>query len=216
MPEKTPARVVLVEDHTMVRQLLAHLVRDELGLQLAADCTTVAEGLAALLREKPDLAIVDWMLPDGRGFDLVRLAGPKLARTRWLFMSSNEQGHLVREAVSLGVHGFVMKRSELYTLRTAITRVLAGEKFYCPDSSRLLVEKMVDEGRTVAVNLTPRERDVLRGFARGENPKVLASRLGLSTKTVQNHLVMLKDKLGLHEPAELVHYAIKHGHIEAP
>ena len=86
-------------------------------------------------------------------------------------MSSNEQGHLVREAVSLGVHGFVLKRSELSTLRTAITRVLAGEKFYCPESSRLLVEKMVDEGRTVAVNLTPRERDVLRGFARGENPK---------------------------------------------
>jgi DNA-binding NarL/FixJ family response regulator len=216
MPEKNSARVVIIEDHTMVRQLLAHLVRDDLGLTLAADCTTVAEGSAALIREKPDLAIVDWMLPDGRGFDLVRLAGPKLARTRWLFMSSNEQGHLVREAVSLGVHGFVMKRSDLSTLRIAISRVLAGEKFYCPDSSRLLVEKMVDEGRTVAVNLTPRERDVLRGYARGENPKLLASRLGLSSKTVQNHLVMLKDKLGLHEPAELVHYAIKHGHIEAP
>ena len=216
MPEKNPPRVVLVEDHTMVRQLLAHLVRQELGLNLVADCTNVADGCAALLREKPDLAIVDWMLPDGRGFDLVRSAGPKLARTRWLFISSNEQGHLVREAVSLGVHGFVMKRSDLGTLRTAITRVLAGEKYYCADSSRLLVEKMVDEGRTVAVNLTPRERDVLRGYARGENPKLLAGRLGLSSKTVQNHLVMLKDKLGLHEPAELVHYAIKHGHIEAP
>lgn len=216
MPEKNRPRIVLIEDHTMVRQLLAHLVREDLGLNLVADCTTVADGLAALLREKPDLAIVDWMLPDGRGFDLVRSAGPKLARTRWLFISSNEQGHLVREAVSLGVHGFVMKRSDLSTLRTAITRVLAGEKYYCADSSRLLVEKMVDEGRTVAVNLTPRERDVLCGYARGENPKLLAGRLGLSAKTVQNHLVMLKDKLGLHEPAELVHYAIKHGHIEAP
>jgi DNA-binding NarL/FixJ family response regulator len=216
MPEKNPPRVVLVEDHTMVRQLLAHLVRHDLGLNLVADCTNVADGCATLLREKPDLAIVDWMLPDGRGFDLVRTAGPKLARTRWLFISSNEQGHLVREAVSLGVHGFVMKRSDLGTLRTAITRVLAGEKYYCADSSRLLVEKMVDEGRTVAVNLTPRERDVLCGYARGENPKLLAGRLGLSSKTVQNHLVMLKDKLGLHEPAELVHYAIKHGHIEAP
>jgi two-component system invasion response regulator UvrY len=216
MPEKNPLRVVLVEDHTMVRQLLAHLVRQELGLNLVADCTNVADGCAALLREKPDLAIVDWMLPDGRGFDLVRTAGPKLTRTRWLFISSNEQGHLVREAVSLGVHGFVMKRSDLGTLRTAITRVLSGEKYYCADSSRLLVEKMVDEGGTVAVNLTPRERDVLCGYARGENPKLLAGRLGLSSKTVQNHLVMLKDKLGLHEPAELVHYAIKHGHIEAP
>lgn len=216
MPENNPPRVVLIEDHTMVRQLLAHMVRDELGLQLAADCTNVADGSAALLREKPDLAIVDWMLPDGRGFDLVRLVGPKLSRTRWLFISSNEQGHLVREAVSLGVHGFVMKRSDLATLRTAITRVLSGEKYYCPDSSRLLVEKMVDEGASVAINLTPREREVLRGYARGENPKLLAGRLGLSSKTVQNHLVMLRDKLGLHEPAQLVHYAIKHGHIEAP
>ncbi len=216
MTERTPARVVLVEDHTMVRQLFAHLLRDELGLTLAADCTTVADATVALLREKPDLAIVDWMLPDGRGFDLVRSIGPKLPRTRWLFVSSNEQGHLVREAVSLGVHGFVLKRSDLATLRDAVRRVLAGEKYYCPASSRLLVDKMVDESRAVAANLTSREREVLRGYSRGENPKALAERLGVSTKTVQNHLTLLKDKLGLREPAELVHYAIKHGYVEAP
>ena len=216
MSVKTPARVVLVEDHTMVRQLFAHLVHDELGHTLAADCTTVAEGKVALLREKPDLAIVDWMLPDGRGFDLVRAVGPKLPRTRWLFVSSNEQGHLVREAVSLGVHGFVMKRSDLATLRTAIDRVLAGEKYYCPASSSLLVEKMVDEGGAVAVNLSWREREVLRGFARGENSKVLAERLGINHKTARNHFAQLKLKLGLQEPAELVHYAIRHGYIEEP
>lgn len=216
MHDKPPARVVLVEDHTMVRQLFAHLLRTELGLTLAADCTNVADGLAALLREKPDLAIVDWMLPDGRGFDLVRAAGPKLPRTRWLFVSSNEQGHLVREAVSLGVQGFVMKRSDLATLRLAISKVLAGEKYYCPASARLLVEKMVDEGRTVAINLTSREREVLRGFASGANPKLIAEQLGVSVKTVQNHLTIMKDKLGLREPAELVHYAIRHGYIETP
>jgi DNA-binding NarL/FixJ family response regulator len=216
MPEKTPARVVIVEDHTMVRQLLAHLVSHDLHLKLAADCTTVADGVAAVLREKPDLAIVDWMLPDGRGFELVRAAGPKLPRTRWLFISSNEQGHLVREAVSLGVQGFVLKRSDLATLRTAITRVLAGEKYYCAESSQLLVEKMVDEGRVLAGNLTAREREVLRGFARGENPKTLAERLRISAKTVHNHITILKEKLGLQEPAQLVHYAIKHGYIEAP
>jgi Response regulator containing a CheY-like receiver domain and an HTH DNA-binding domain len=200
----------------MVRQLLAHLVRNDLHLALAADCTTVAEGAAALLREKPDLAIVDWMLPDGRGFDLVRQTGPRLPRTRWLFISSNEQGHLVREAVSLGVQGFVMKRSDLSTLREAVRRVLAGEKYYCPASARMLVEKLVDESQAVAANLTLREREVLRGFACGENVKVIADRLGVSAKTVQNHLTALKDKLGRHEPAELVHYAIKHGYVEPP
>ena len=216
MPDKKPARVVLIEDHTMVRQLFAHLVQEDLGMTLAADCTSVAEGCEALLREKPDLAIVDWMLPDGRGFDVVRAVGPKLPRTRWLFVSSNEQGHLVREAVSLGVHGFVMKRSDLSTLREAVRRILAGETYYCPASARLLVDRMVDEGQTVGASLTPREREVLRGFARGENPKVLAEKLGVSAKTVQNHLSILRDKLSLQEPAALVHYAIKHGYIEAP
>jgi len=200
----------------MVRQLFGHLIKQELGLKLAADCRTVAEGTVALLREKPDLAIVDWMLPDGRGFDMVRQAGPKLPRTRWILVSSNEQGHLVREAVSLGVHGFVMKRSDLATLRTAIRTVLGGEKYYCPGSTRLLVDKMVDEGGTVAANLTVREREVLRGFARGENLNALAEHMGVTGKTVQNHLTLLKEKLGLQEPGELVHYAIKHGYIEEP
>jgi two-component system, NarL family, invasion response regulator UvrY len=215
MTERTPAaRIVLIEDHTMVRQLFAHLIRDELHHELVADCTTVDEGIAALLKEKPNLAIVDWMLEKNRrGFEIVRAVAPKLPKTRWLFISSNEQGHLIREAVSLGVQGFVMKRSPLSTFRMAITKILAGEKFYCPESSRLLVEVLVGEG---GANLTPRECEVLRGYARGENPKALADRLDVSTKTVQNHLTLLKDKLGLREPAELVHYAIKHGYIEAP
>jgi DNA-binding NarL/FixJ family response regulator len=148
--------------------------------------------------------------------DLVRSCGPKLLGTRWLVVCANEQGHLMREAVSLGVQGFVMKRAGLGTLRTAITRVLAGEKYYCPDSSRLLVKKLVNEGRTGAVDLSRREREVLCGFANGHNPKVLAEKIGVSVKTVQNHLSMLKEKLGLQEPAELVHYAIKHGYFEEP
>jgi len=216
MTDPKPARLVLIEDHTMVRQLFAHLVRDELGLVLAAECTTVAEATVALLREKPDLAIVDWMLPDGRGFELIRKTGPRLPHTRWLFLSSNEQGHLVREAVSLGVHGFVMKRADLATLREAVRRILAGDTYYCPASARLLVDRMVGEGQVVGVSLSPREREVLRGFARGENPKALADRLGISTKTVQNHLSIVKEKLGLQEPAELVNYAIRHGYVEAP
>jgi DNA-binding NarL/FixJ family response regulator len=215
-PESKTARVVLVEDHTMVRQLFAHLVREDLGLVLAADCVCVAEGAEALLREKPDLAIVDWMLPDGRGFDLVRQVGAKLPRTRWLFISSNEQGHLVREAVSLGVQGFVMKRSDLATLREAIRRVLAGETYYCPASARLLVDKMVVESSAVGSNLTPREREILRRYALGQNPKQIADELEVSAKTVQNHLTLLKEKLGLFEPAELVRYAIKHGYVENP
>lgn len=216
MSDRSAAHLVLVEDHTLVRQLLAHVLRQEPGVVLGSECTTLADARAALLTENPDLVIVDWMLPDGRGFDLVRELGARLPRTRWLFMSSNERGHLVREAVSLGIQGFVQKRSDLAAFREGLRRVLAGEKFYCPQSAQLLVDKLVEEGRTSRVVLTSREREVLRGFARGENPKGLASRLGISLKTVQNHLTALKDKLALREPAELVHYAIRHGYIETP
>jgi DNA-binding NarL/FixJ family response regulator len=156
------------------------------------------------------------MLPDGRGFEMVRAVGPLLPRTRWILVSSNDQGHVVREAVTLGVQGYVMKRSNVAELKIAIRKVLAGEKYYCPASSAALVEKMVDESQTLAVNLTPRERAVLRSFARGENPKNLADELGVSLKTVLNHLTMLKEKLNLQEPAEIVHYAIRHGYIESP
>lgn len=200
----------------MVRQLLGNLIREQLGHDLVADCTTLREAAEVLARTKPDLAIVDWMLPDGRGFELVRRFKDELPKMKWLFMSASEHGYVVREAVGLGVQGFVQKRADLSTLRTAIARLLAGENYYCPASARLLVEKMVDEGRFARVSLTARECEILRSFSRGQNIKVTAEQLGISVKTAQNHLTSLKDKLGLFEPAELVHYAIKHGYIPAP
>lgn len=209
-------RIVIVEDHALVRQMLAHLAQEELELSVVGECTSLAEGIATCLREKPDLAIIDWMLPDGRGFDVVRQAGPKLPHTRWICMSSNEQAHLVNEAVELGIHGFVLKRSDFSTLCDAIKAVLGGESYYCAASSRLLVEALRSRAKAVAVNLTPREREVLRGIARGDNAKTIAGALGLEVKTIHNHLASLKDKLGIYEAAGLVRYAIKHGYVEAP
>ena len=121
----------------------------------------------------------------------------------------------MRDAVALGIHGFVLKKSPLHVLREAISRVLEGETYYCQESSRLLVEAMRSEA-AVGTNLTMREREILRGVAGGENLKMIAGRLEVSIKTVQNHYGSLKDKLGIQEPAGLVRYAIKHGYVEAP
>jgi DNA-binding NarL/FixJ family response regulator len=155
------------------------------------------------------------MLPDGRGFDIVRATGAALHRTRWICISSNEQEHLVREAVKLGIHGFVMKRSPLEVFREAIRTVLAGGTYYCQQSARLLVEAMRSEA-SIATNLSSREREILRRIASGDNPKEIAVHLGIALKTVQNHLVTLKEKLAIQEPAGLVFYAIKHGYVEPP
>ena len=109
----------------------------------------------------------------------------------------------------------MLKKSSLEVFREAVRRVLAGESYYCAASARLLVEAMRSEA-AVGTNLTSREREVLRGIAHGENPKVIAERLSISGKTVQNHIVHMKEKLGIQEPAGLVRYAIKHGYVEPP
>jgi DNA-binding NarL/FixJ family response regulator len=208
-------RIGLVTEHGMGRQLLAQLLTAELGLDLVTQVSTVAEAVAALVGERPapDLVIVSSTLPDGRGADVVRRLAPRAPNLRWFMLSAREQAPIVREAANLGVQGFVMARSDLSVFRDGLRRVLAGETYYCPAAARLLAEHVVNESASTSP-LTPREREVLRGFARGENTKVIAQRLGMNVKTVQNHLTSLKDKLGMREPAELVRYAMKHGYVD--
>jgi DNA-binding NarL/FixJ family response regulator len=210
------ARVVLIEDHTMVRDLLGGAIRALPGVALVASVGTVAEGLAACLKHKPELAIVDWMLPDGSGLDVVRQSAPRLRQTRFLVVTSSDQEQIVRDAAAAGVQGFVMKSLPMATLRLAIKTVLEGRKYYCPVSSQLLVESFRDDTPKTGPILTPRECEILRCLALGLGTKETADCLKLSAKTVSNHQTALKAKLQISEPAGLVHYAIKHGLVELP
>lgn len=207
----TPARLVLVEDHAMMRQMLRAFIGEQSGLQLVADCTSIGEGAEIIKREDPDLVILDCRLPDGSGLDLVRQLKPETPRLKWLVLSGTENGRLVNESVTLGVQGFVHKSTELNTLSTAISSILSGAHYYCSKSSQLLVDTLLAERQLGLLGLTGREIEILRSFARGQNLKTTAAQLGISVKTAQNHLTSLKDKLGLYEPAELVHYAIQRG-----
>lgn len=211
MTESRPPRIVLVEDHALVRQLFAMLVRDHLQAELAGEATSVAEGLAMARREAPDLMMVDWSLPDGDASRLVRELAPEFPAMRWLVVSSREDEGVLRAALALGVHGVVLKQSSLEIFRDAMRQVLAGGTYYCPRSSKVLMESLRSEAPVLGGALTLRERDVLRGLVRGLNPKEIADELGSSVKTVQNQVSQLKDKLGIREPAGLIRYAHQHG-----
>lgn len=215
MPSPTSPRIVLVEDHTLVRQLFALLVREHLQVEPSGEATTVAEGLALARSTRPDLMVVDWSLPDGEGSQLVRELAPELPATRWLVVSSREDESALRAALALGVHGFVLKQSPLEILLEAMRAVLAGGTYYCPRSAKALVSSMRADAPVLGDALTLREREVLRGLARGLNPKEIAESLGSSAKTVQNQISQLKDKLGIREPAGLVLYAQRQGLIAA-
>ncbi|HEY9249093.1 MAG TPA: response regulator transcription factor, partial [Rariglobus sp.] len=168
-------------------------------------------GLNLARRLLPDLMVVDWSLPDGDAALLVRTLASELPSIRWLVVSSHEDEGTLRNALALGVHGIVLKQSPLETFLEAMKQVLAGGTFYCPRSSRLLVESLRSEAPVLGSALTLRERDVLRGLAKGLNPKEIAGQLGASAKTVQNQISQLKDKLGIREPAGLIRYAQDNG-----
>jgi len=211
-----PVRLIIVEDHTMVRQLLSDAVRTEADLQIVAAVGTVASGVKACLEHKPGLAIIDWMLPDGSGLLIVQRVRPQLPDLRFIMLTSSDHENVVRDASAAGVQGFVFKRASLETLREALAAVLAGRNFYCPESSRLLLTSIRGEASPADRPLTPREREILCAVANGLGTKEIADQLHVSAKTIANHLTALKEKLNIHETAGLVRYAIRHNLVDAP
>lgn len=211
-----PLSFIVVEDHVMFRQLFASFIAAQPGWKLAGEAATAAEGAALCLRHRPALAVVDWMLPDLSGIEVVRRVGIHSPDTRFLMLSSRESGENVQQAIDAGVHGFVLKRQPVDLLLSAIDRVARGETFYCPASSELLVQVLRAQAAGDARMLSPREREILRLIAEGEPPKAIADRLHLSIKTVNNHVGAIRDKLGIRETAGLIRYAIKHRLVETP
>jgi DNA-binding NarL/FixJ family response regulator len=214
LPVMKTARLVLVEDHAMVRDTFASRLRAEGGFTIAGEYGTVAEAIRGCLKAKPALVIVDWMLPDGRGIDVARkLATRKDGEPRFLVLSTAEKAAIVREALEAGVHGFVMKRWPYEVLREAIRRVLSGHTYYCPTSSELLVETLRSEAGA-AVRPNAREKRILQGLARGESIKEIAHNLEVNHKTIYHQCSALKEKLGIHTTVGLVRYAVQHGLVE--
>ncbi|MFA5262568.1 MAG: response regulator transcription factor [Opitutaceae bacterium] len=211
MPE---TKIVIVEDHTLVRDLLRDVIALQPNLKVVGLAGTVKEGIAICLKLQPDLLVADWMLPDGTGLELIRSIRYRLPNMRILMLTANEQEGIVKDAATMGVQGFVTKRQTMPVLRDAILSVAAGNLYYCPTSSRILLDALKDEKESPSSPLTAREWEVLRAIACGLSTKEMAKKLNLSPKTVANHLTGLKEKLGIQEPAGLVLYAIKHGLVE--
>lgn len=209
-----PASLVLVEDHGLMRDLLAGALQSERTVKVAGAFGTVTDGIKGILKLRPNLVVLNWILPDGKGIQIIHAVAEKLPATRFLFLSSLEKEHVVREALDVGVHGFVMKREPSGIFMEAIRTVQQGRSYYCPTSSRLLIEALRMATASTPRTLTAREREILRGLARGDSAKVMAGRFGLSPKTVSNQLGTLKEKLGIHDTVRLVRYAVDHGLVD--
>jgi DNA-binding NarL/FixJ family response regulator len=207
-------RVVLVEDQVAVRELLATVLRMDDQFEIVAECGDGQTACSTCLELKPDLVILDVMLPGLNGVDVLKRFSRHLKNTRVLVFSGFQNPALVRELLQAGAHGFVEKSARLAELRKGIQTVADGGTYFGPHIAALLREAVVNprqSNRQELEALTAREREILQLIAESYSTKEIAAKLEVSVKTAENHRTNLMKKLNLHDVASLTRFAIEHG-----
>ncbi|HMN98207.1 MAG TPA: response regulator transcription factor [Miltoncostaeaceae bacterium] len=215
----TPARVLLADDHAMVRQGLRLVLEGE------PDFTVVAEagdGLGALergTRDDIDLAVLDVAMPGMTGLRAARELVRRRPALRVVMLSMYDHEEYVLEALRSGASGYVLKSMADRDLVTACRAAMEGDAFLQPGEGAALVrarlERAAADAPPSADPLTPRERDVLKLIAEAHTSKEIAEALVLSVKTVESHRANILAKLGMRDRVELTRYAIRRGLVEA-
>ncbi len=208
-----PLTILLVDDHTIVRQGLRALLDQEPGLQVVAEASTGAEALAAAAALQPQVAVTDYSLPDLAGAEVIAGIRACSPQTQVLVLSMHDSEDAVRPAVRAGARGYLVKGSGLQDLVLAVHAVAQGQAFFSPSVAARLVnpsERAVAKGPSLA-QLSPRERQVLHRVAEGQTSQQIADDFGISLKTVEGHRANLMAKLDLHDVPALVRFAVRSG-----
>lgn len=211
-------KVVIIEDQTAVREMIAQIVRSDSSFEVVAETGDGQEAYNLSLEIKPDFVILDIMLPGLNGAEVLRRFSKHLKSTRVLVFSGYQNPSLVRELLQAGAHGFVEKSAPLSELKKGIEIVANGGSYFGPEVAQMLREAVLNptasQKQGVEI-LTAREREILQLIAESYSTKEVAQKLNISVKTAENHRTNLMKKLDLHDVASLTRYAIQHGLIES-
>lgn len=214
---KAPLKVLVVDDHSVVREGLRRVLEEGSGgdLRVVAEAANGAEAVERAVREKPDVVLLDLTMPGpgGSGLAVVRTLRDRAPDARVLILSVHDDREYVLESVRAGAHGYLRKDSSPAEIRQAIHAVCAGDSFFSPPVARHLAAAVQDGSERPAGSLaalTARERDVLIGVASGRTNRETAAALGISVRTVETHRDSLMRKLGIHTVAELTRFALEH------
>jgi DNA-binding NarL/FixJ family response regulator len=208
-------RLVIIEDQTAVREMLAEILALDKNYNLVGQCGDGQAGLQMCLDLKPDLVVLDAKLPGLNGVELLRRLTKRLPALRVLVFSGHENPVVVRQMLEAGAHGFVEKTAGFTEFKKGLATIAVGGTYFGPAIASVL--------RTVVANpesgsspdfLTEREREILQLVAEGNSTKEIASRLGISAKTVDNHRTNLMRKLNIHDVASLTRHALGRGLLE--
>lgn len=211
-------KVVIIEDQTAVREMIAQIVRSDPSFEVVAETGDGQSAYNLSLEIKPDFVILDIMLPGLNGAEVLRRFSKHLKNTRVLVFSGYQNPSLVRELLQAGAHGFVEKSAPLSELKKGIEIVANGGSYFGPEVAQMLREAVLNPNASQKQGveiLTAREREILQLIAESYSTKEVAQKLSISVKTAENHRTNLMKKLDLHDVASLTRYAIQHGLIES-
>ncbi|CEP67780.1 Transcription regulator LuxR, C-terminal [Moorella glycerini] len=211
-------RVVLVDDHAVVREGLRALLAREKDIEVVGETGSAAELLNLVDKVRPEVVVMDLQLGNGQnGVEATRALLRKRPDLKVVILSMYDDRELIFRALEAGARGYVLKRAGVEELIQAIRLAVKGEAFLDPQIARRVIDGLQQglpaarEGDAGKAELTDREMEVLRLAAEGLTNAEIARRLFISVKTVQAHRANLMQKLGLHDRVDLVKYAIKKG-----
>lgn len=205
-----PIRVILVDDHTIVREGLGHLLAAEPDIEIVGSFGDAAGALAGVPRARPDVAVLDVAMPGTSGIELARALRESAPGVHILMLSMHRLPEYVRQALAAGALGYLLKESAGREVVAAVRAVHAGRHYFGPGVDRTLVEGARSE-RSPLDLLSDRERQVLRLIVEGCTNAETAQALDLSQKSVETYRSRLMKKLGVEDMPALVKFAIRHG-----
>ncbi len=209
-----PIRILIADDHTVVRSGLRALLRVATDLEIVGEAENGTEALLLTEQLHPDLVLLDITMPPENGIETAKQLKDKFPQTIILFLTMHEDEGLLHEALRTGAAGYVIKRAEETEILQAIRTAIQGDIYVHPAMTRALLHQPVTtQHRRGALvdSLTPREVEVLLLLAKGNTNRQIAGLLSLSVRTVENHRANLMGKLGLVSRVELVNYAEEQG-----
>jgi DNA-binding NarL/FixJ family response regulator len=211
-------RVIVADDHCLVRAGIRSLLEDLCFVEVVGEAADGHEALRLMAKEKPDVALLDISMPSLNGLETLARAVKDHPRTRIIMLSMHAADVYVRQALSAGAAGYLMKSAHRYELELALRAVARGE-LWLSSAIAKTVANAYARGRKLAKGpfelLTSRQREILQLIAEGQSTKQIALRLRLSVKTVETHRTHLMDRLGVHGVPGLVLYAIRSGIVRA-
>lgn len=212
-----PIRILLADDHALVRAGIRALVQRISGLEVVAEASDGREALRLVRHCEPDVVLMDIAMPELNGLDALPRIVKENPRIAVIILSMHASREYVLQALQAGAAGYVLKNAAVDELETAIRTVARGDKYLTPAISEQIIAGVTaakGEGpgsAAAAESLTQRQREILQLIAEGRTTREIAEILHISVKTVETHRTLLMDRLNLHDVAGLVRYAIRIG-----